>query len=216
MPSNQFTIFIFSQELELLKSKVVLGYYPDSTFTKIFHLKEEIGIYISFNDRIPSYKPTHVPKIYFRELIYDIYNGYDLSSLDNINDFILNSNGNYILDSCLYCSDAIKLNDSKFVVILTIKNTNNLLICLFDILNDSYSYPLILRYYILELSLLNIKIDVNLRAFNYKGNFGLIFYDSNCGFPGYIFFNYSKIISDNKADSRTIEIKLSYKIIIKY
>ena len=192
--------------MDLLQDGIALGYYPDSTFTKIFHLKDEIGIYISFDDR--TYGPTHVPIIYFRELILDNNNRYYLNTLDNINDLFINSNGKYILDSCLYCSDAIKLNDSKFVVILTMKTTNNLLICFFDILNDSYSLPLILRYYILELSLINIKITVNLRTFNYKDNFGLIFYDSNCGFPGYIFFNYPKIVSDNKTDSRTIAIKL--------
>lgn len=100
------------------------------------------------------------------------------------------------MDDCLYCSDAIKINDSKFVVILTIKNTKDLLICLFDLYNNDSS--LRLRYYKLELSLINVLISVNLRTFIFKNYFGLLFYDSYSNYPGYIFFNYPNITSENK------------------
>ena len=49
---------------------------------------------------------------------------------------------------------------------------------------------------------------MNLRAFNFKNNFGLIFYDSTSEYPGYLFFNYPSIISENKVDCRTIKINI--------
>ena len=51
----------------------------------------------------------------------------------------LNSNGNIKnIDNCLFCSDAIKISDSKFVVILKQKE-NNLIICLFYLYNNDSS-----------------------------------------------------------------------------
>ena len=106
----------------------------------------------------------------------------------------------------MFCSDAIKINESKFVIILTIKNTYDLLICLVDFYNNDSS--LRIRYYLLELSTININISISLRSFVFRGNFGLVFYDSYSRYPGFMFFNYPTITSTNKKDSDTIEINL--------
>ena len=112
----------------------------------------------------------------------------------------LNNNGNYLLDYGLFSSDAIKIDDLKFVVIFSIKDSFDLLICLCDF-NKDYT-GIRIRYYRMNLSSINIKISVNIRTLNFKENFGLLFYDFNSQYPGYIFFNYPKIISENKINSR--------------
>ena len=193
-PSNEFTMYIFDQNLNELATEIYFGYYADSTFTKIFHLKDEIGIYIFFDDR-----DGKVPKLFIKELI-------DNNLYDVFNYIVLNTDGLYILDSCLFCSDGIKINESKFLITLTIKNSYDLLICIFDLYNNDSS--LRLRYYLLQLSSIDINIKVSLRNFVFRGNFGLAFYDSSSHYPGFIFFNYATITNTNKKDLNTIEIKL--------
>ena len=207
--SNEFTIYIFTKDLKRLNSDINFGYFYDSTFTKIFHLKKEIGVYILFDTN----NSTRIPKIFLEKLDSKSYDLSDLLEFEcnscssgQHRYIILNAKDKFILDDCLFCSDAIKINDSKFVVILTIKNTKDLLICLFDLYNNDSS--LRLRYYKLELSLINVLISVNLRTFIFKNYFGLLFYDSYSNYPGYIFFNYPNITSENKKNRTTIEIKL--------
>ena len=131
----------------------------------------------------------------------------DNVNLEDIFDkIILNANGKYTLNSGLFYSDAIKINDYKFVVILTTNNLLNLIICIFDIYSDNSS--LRLRYYKLGLEQLNIKISVNIRAFVFKNLIGIIFYNSNSQYPGYIIFNYPKFINENKFNDTTFEIDL--------
>ena len=209
---RKFFIHIFSQKLNLLKSDGYFGYFHYSTFTKIFHLKNEIGVYIFF-DTENNNNSENVPNIFFEKLDNSDYSLSDLIEFECnpylINGhkyIILNVNGKFILDDCLFCSDAVKINDSKFVVILTIKSTKDLLICLFDLYNNDSS--LRLRYYKLEVSSINVLISVNLRTFVFKSYFGLIFYDSYSKYPGYLFFNYPNITIKNKKNITTIEIKL--------
>ena len=207
-PPNIFTIFVYSQRLTELQNNLEFGYIQLSTFTKIFHLKQEIGVYIFFDGYDSDNKGYILPKIFLEKLVKYGYSSYKLVDLFNFDCdtsstydrhyIVPNENGLYSLDSCLFCSDAIKINESKFVVIFTIKNTFNLLICLFDLYNDDSS--LSLRYFLLELSSININISVNLRLFNFQGYFGLVFYDSNSEYPGFIFFNQQYF--------KSIEIKL--------
>ena len=172
------------------------AYFADDTFTKIFHLKDEIGIYIFFDDR-----DGKVPKLFIEKLIDNV-----LCDVFPFSYIILNADGLYTLDTSLFGSDAIKINESKFVVILTIKDTYDLLLCLFDFYNNDSS--LRIRYYLLQLSTININISVSLRTFIFRGNFGLAFYDSYSRYPRFIFFNYPTIISTNKKKSDIIEINL--------
>ena len=121
----------------------------------------------------------------------------------------LNNNGRYELNNGLFSSDAIKINDLKFVVFLTIKNDfNDILICLCDFKVDYTGIRI--RYYYLNMETINIKIDVNLKAFAFNDYFGLIFYDSISEYPGYLFFNYPKIISEseNKVNYRKIRLNI--------
>ena len=195
IPSNEFTIYIYDREFNEL-NEIFFAYFADDTFTKIFHLKDEIGIYIFFDDR-----DGKVPKLFIEKVIdITLYNVFDFSYI------ILNADGRYILDTWLFCSDAIKINESKFVIILTIKNTYDLLICLVDFYNNDSS--LRIRYYLLELSTININISISLRSFVFRGNFGLVFYDSYSRYPGFMFFNYPTITNTNKKDADTIEINL--------
>ena len=198
IPSNYFTVGIYDLNLNE-KTTVSFAYLLDYSFTKIFHIKGEIGAYIIFDDR-----DNNVPKLYLKKLNN---NKSGLINLFSTNEYIvLNNNGYYTLDYGLFSSDAIKIDDSKFIVIFTIKNSFDLLICLCDFNNDYTGIRV--RYYRLNLSSINIKISVNIRAFVFKDFFGLLFYDSNSEYPGYIFFNYPKIISDKKVDSKTIKINI--------
>ena len=196
IPSNQFTVGIYDLDLTEYAT-ISFGYLLDYTFTKIFHIKGEIGAYIFFDDR-----DNNVPKLFLKTLSDNKIGLLNLFSSSQY--IVLNNNGNFILDYGLFSSDAIKIDDSRFIVIFTIKDSFDLLICLCDF-NNGYT-GIRIRYYRLNLSSLNIKISVNIRAFVFKDYPGFLFYDSNSEYPGYIFFNYPKIISDKKVDSKTIKI----------
>ena len=151
-----------------------------------------------------------IKKIFFEKIINsDISDLFDFNNnKNNGHQYItLDANGKFQnLDSCLFCSDAKKINEAKFVVFLTKKYSNELIICLFDLYNNDSS--LRLRYYQLDLDLINIKISFNLRAFVFKSYFGLVFYDLYRGYPGYLFFNYPTLADDDKINSTTVGIKL--------
>ena len=200
---SQFTIDIFGKNLSKLYSDDNFGSFHSSSFTKIFSLKGEIGVYIFFSYNLNE------PLIFIEKLNNSNYHLYDLfekKSSKQHKSLILNANNKFVLDSCFSCSDAIKINNTQFVVILTIKNTNDLLICLFDLYNNDSS--LRIRYFQLELSDVNINILENFKTFAFKNYFGLVFYDSYNEYPGYIFFNYPNITSNNKINFKTIQIKL--------
>ena len=197
--SDSFSVGIYDLNLQE-KETVHFGYFHDYSFTKIFHIKGEIGAYIFFDK-----DDNDVPKLFIKKL-NDNKNNLDnvLSSVDYI---VLNNNGRYELNCGLFFSDAIKINDLKFVVFLTIKNdVNDILICLCDF-NDNYS-SIRIRYYSLNMENINIKIEVNLKAFVFKDYFGLLFYDSISEYPGYLFFNYPKIISESKIEYRKIKFEI--------
>ena len=200
---SQFTIDIFGKNLSKLYSDDNFGSFNSSDFTKIFSLKGEIGVYIFFSYNLNE------PLIFIEKLNNSNYYLYDLFEKESCKphqSLILNANNKFVLDSCFSCLDAIKINNTQFVVILTIKNTNDLLICLFDLYNNDSS--LRIRYFKLELSDANINILEYFKAFAFKNYFGSVFYDSNNKYPGYLFFNYPNITSNNKINFKTIEIKL--------
>ena len=175
------------------KSSLFLANIVVNGFTKIMHIKNEIGAFIYFN------KNSNDPIIMIKEL----NNNNELVNV--FNSLTLNADGEYTINPGLFYSDAIKINNSKFVVILTTDDLLNLIICLFDIYNNN---SLRLRYYKLGLQQLNIKISVNIRAFIFKNLVGVIFYNSNSQYPGYAIFNYPKFISENKINDTTIRINL--------
>ena len=114
-PSNQFTVGIYDLDLSEYAT-ISFGYLLDYTFTKIFHIKGEIGAYIFFDDR-----DNNVPKLFLKTLSD---NKIGLLNLFSSNQYIvLNNNGNFILDYGLFSSDAIKIDDSRFIVIFTIKDS---------------------------------------------------------------------------------------------
>ena len=198
IPSNNWHVGIYDLNLEE-QNTIEFGYLLDYSFTKIFHIKGEIGGYIFFDDR-----DNNIPKLFLKKL-NDYHN--DLIDIISTNNYIvLNNNGEYVLDYGLFASDTIKIDDLSFVVVFTIKNTFDLLLCLCDF-NINYT-GIRIRYYRLSLSSIDIKISVNIRAFNFKGNLGLIFYDSNSKYPGYMIFNHPKITSENKIDNQTITINI--------
>ena len=173
----------------------------DQTFAKIFHIKGEIGGYLYFD--IDDY----LPRIQIKKLIKSD-DDFEFSNLffDYI---VLNGDGKYSFNfnSDLFYSDAIKINDTQFVVMLTSENLLKLLICVFDLYNNDKS--LRLRYYLLDLTQVNIKISVNLRALKLGNFFGLSFYNSNTQYAGYTIFNYPNVKKDNNYVNNTIiEIKL--------
>ena len=162
----------------------------DKYFTKIFHLKNEIGAYIYFN------LDTNLPIIQIKELDVNKIKLNDLFS-----PIVLNANGKYTLNNGLFYSDGIKINDSKFVVILTSENLLNLLICIFDLYNNDKS--LRLRYFYLPLEQINIKISVNIRAFNVGNFLGLSLYNSKSNYPGYTLFSFPNYMNNNNYANNT-------------
>ena len=194
--SDYLTIGIFDyQELDE-KKYYDLDSIQDIAFTKIFHIKNEIGAYIYFQ------KDTNYPKIQIKKL-----DTYELKLNDVFDPIVLNSNGKYTLNNGLFYSDGIKINDYKIAVILTSDNLLNLLICILDLYNNDKS--LRLRYFYLPLQQINIIIGVNIRALKVGNFFGLVLFNSNSNYPGYTLFNYPNFKNDNdyiNNTSKEIEI----------
>ena len=189
----ELQISIFDSKLEE-KNTISFSIVKDNSFTKIFHIKDEIAGYIFFD------YSTNIPILYIKKLIANTYElGDVISNKENIIENI-----GYDIDISPFSSDAIKIDDSRFVIFFTIKSTYKLLLNLFDF-NEEYT-GIRLRKYVLDFESINIQITVNLRTFLFKDYFGLLFYDSGSEYPGYLFFNYINIISNNKIDSRTIII----------
>ena len=193
---NTLSLGIYRSNLDHIKT-LTIGEINVNAFTKIFHVKNEIGAYIYFD------KNSDLPYIQIKKL--NSFN--NLDKVFNFNYLKLNGNGIYTINSGLFYSDAIKINDNKFVVILTSRDLYNLIICIFDIYNNDLS--LRLRYYKLELMELNIKILVNIRAVKFGNLFGISFYNSNLQYPGYLIFNFPNLINDNNYIYNTkIELNL--------
>ena len=196
LPSNLFHVGIYDLNMNE-KNTISFNYIKDNTFTKIFHIKNEIGAYLYYDDRDQS-----KPKLHFKELNSAKNN---LINVFNFEYIPLNNNGKYSLNTLLFFSDGIKINDSKIVVIMTTQESN-LLICILDLFYDKNLVKV--RYFEINLAQANIKISINLRAFKFKNYFGLSFYNSNIEYSGYTIFNYPNITSNNKINNRVIEIKI--------
>ena len=177
-----------------------LGRIYINTFLKIFLIKGEIGAYIFIDG-----DDGNVPKILIKKLNNNKNN--IINVINNLNYIIPNNNGKYILDKDLFNSDAIKINDTRFISIFKIKNSFNMLLCIFDF-NEDYT-GIRVKYYQLNFEEINIHISVNIKCFSFKDYFGIIFYDSISQYPGYMFLNYINIQSENNIDKNNIKINLS-------
>ena len=194
-----FSIGIYDLSMNEIECDIKLGRQGRNSFSKIFHIKDEIGAYAFFDA-----ENNNVPKIILRKLADS------KTALEKINsnlDYIIpNNNNEYTFDNGIFSSDAIKIDDLRFAILLTIKDTFDLLFCLCDF-NKAYS-GIRVRYYRLNLTSINIQASVNIRTFVFKDYFGFLFYDSFSQYPGYMFLNYINIKSVDKVDSRTINLKL--------
>ena len=184
---GSFDIAIFDQNLER-KDDQEIAKIEDYTFIKIFHIKKEIGAYVYFNSK------TNQPNIEIKEL--NLNSKPILKNKFSSNPITLNNNEQYSLSNELFLSDAIKINEFRFSIILTRNDLTNIVICLFDIYKDDTSIKL--RYFNLDLSNKNIKISQNINAFLFRDNLGLGFYNENSGYPGYLIFGYPNITSTNE------------------
>ena len=192
---DYLTIGIFDYENLKEKNYFDLDIINDKAFTKIFHIKKEIGAYAYFQ------LDTNYPKIQIKEL-----NTNKIEFID-MYEIVLNANGKYTLNSGLFNSDAIKINDSKFVVILTSQNYLNLLIWLFDLYNNDNT--LRLRYFYLPLNQINIKILTNLCIFNVGNFLGIAFFNSYSKYSGYTLFNFPNFkVDNNYANNTSKEIEI--------
>ena len=144
------------------KGSEYLADIKDSTFNKIIYLKREIGAYIYFD------KITNVPKMQVKYL-----DNFILKNQFGFTYIQLNGNGVYTLNSHLFLSDGIKINDNKLSVIFTSNDLTHILVCLFEMYNNDISYYL--RYFYLGLNNINIKISVNIKAFLFREEFGIAF-----------------------------------------
>ena len=113
-----FTVSIFDPTSLKEKNYQDLDGIKDSGFTKMFHIKGEIGAYIYFN------LDTNLPMIQIKKLNLD-----ELKLFNIFDPLTLNGNGRYTLTNGLFYSDGIKISNSKLLVVLTSENILNLLIC---------------------------------------------------------------------------------------
>ena len=147
-----FAVGIFNLNLEE-KNNEDISYVDDNTFTKMFHINNNIGAYIFFDN------DDNLPNIKIKNLNTE---NLQLQNVFNFESIVLNENGKYnsynTFNTNLYYSDGIKINDEKFFVVLTMRDLSNLLICVFDIFDNNTS--LRLRYFDLGLDNIGIKIGV--------------------------------------------------------
>ena len=193
---NTFTVGIYNSKLQN-KNLIKFGNVEEESFIKVFHIKDEIGGYIYFDK-----DNSNIPVLKIRKLIVN-KNSYSLNGVISNKDNIIENIG-YSIDKGPFSSDAIKIDDSRFAIFFTIKSTYNFLLCLFDF-NNGYT-GIRVRKYVLDFETINVKISVNIRAILFKDYLGFLFYDSTAQFPGYLFFNYVNLTSDNRIDKRTIII----------
>ena len=188
---------VFEQKGERNLGKIYRIY--KRSFFKIFLIKDDIGTYI-----ICDGNDNNIPKVFLKKL----NSNFDLeNAIENLDFIKPNKEGEYELDEDLFSADALRISETRFITIFKIKNTFNMLLCVFDF-NEDYT-GIIVRYYELNFAERNINIAVNIRCFVFKESFGIIFYDSYAQYPGYMFFNHINIISENRIDFRTIRINLS-------
>jgi len=193
---NTFTVGIYNSKLQN-KNTIKFGNVEEESFIKVFHIIDEIGGYIYFDK-----DNSNIPVLKIRKLIVN-KNSYSLNRVISNKDNIIENIG-YSIDKGPFSSDAIKIDDSRFAIFFTIKSTYNFLLCLFDF-NNGYT-GIRVRKYVLDFETINVKISVNIRAILFKDYLGFLFYDSTAQFPGYLFFNYVNLTSDNRIDKRTIII----------
>ena len=193
---NTFTIGIYSSQLKNQKL-IDFGKVEEESFTKIFHIKDEIGGYIFFNKQ-----KNNAPTLLLKKLSV-MKKSFDLVDVISNKENIIENIG-YTIDIGPFSTDSLKIDDSRFIIIFTIKSTYKLLLCLFDFNKDFTGIRR--RKYVLDLDTINIRIASIIKTFLFKDYFGLLFYDSVSEFPGYIFFNYINITSNYKIDTRTIRI----------
>ena len=184
---DSFRISFYDSNLKYINYQV-LANIKDNSFIKIFHLKKEIGIYIYFE------RASSIPYMQIKYL-----ENYKLKDQFEKNENIaLNGEGKYTLSTEILLSDGIKINDNKFTIIFTSKNLQYILICLFDIYNNDKS--LYLRYFYLNLENINIKLSMNIKAFLFRDQIGITFYNSLNQYPGYIIFNYPNITKEESLE----------------
>ena len=199
LEEKYFTVGIYDINLSQ-KEDFNLARIEAISFSKIIHLKDEIAGYIFFD-----IQKNNAPTLLIKRLdiIKELGINYYLNDVIEGKGNIIENIG-YEIDIGTFSSDAIKIDDTRFVIFFTIKSDNNSLLCLFDFNNDYTAIRV--RYYVLDFDSINIRISNNIRAFLFRDYFGFLFYDSTSQFPGYIFFNYVKITSNDKIDARNIMI----------
>ena len=113
--NNLFIVGIFDLDLNKVNE---INFNPShyNTFSKIFHIKGEIGAYLYFN-------LENIPIIHIKKLNEDK----NLENIFNFESITLNGNGKYNINPGLFYSDAIKINNYKFVVIMTSQNLLNII-----------------------------------------------------------------------------------------
>ena len=189
--NDYFLVGIYDMNLKR-QDDIEISEVDPNVFMKIFHIKKEIGAYIYFDK-------SNKPNIQIKKI------NNDHNNLENIFDFksiILNADGKYTLNSGLFYSDGIKINDDKFIIILTTQDLLNLLICVFDLYNNDKS--LRLKYFYLPLNENNIKISINIQAFNFGNLLGISFYNFNTKYLGYTIFNIPNFKKDNNYMNNTL------------
>ena len=148
---DYFTLGIYDLNLKELSNRDIEKVNED-IFNYLFHIKNEIGAYIYFyNEKDPI--------IQIKKLKDDHKSFIDLYTIN------LDFGNKITFNTGLFYSDAIKINDNKFAVILMSNDLLNIVICLFDLYNNDST--LRLRYFNLPIDQINIKISVNIKAFKF-------------------------------------------------
>ena len=181
---DYFSIIIYDTNLNKKGSPYISTINPD-TFTKMFHIKKEIGAYIYFEEE------NNYPKIKIKKL----NENHDLD--DVFTTISLNVKNQYNVNQNIFLADGIKINDNRFVIILTSQNLLNLLIYLFDLYNEDKSLKV--RLFNIGLQNTNIRISNLIQAFTIDNFLGITFYNSNLQYSGYTIFNYPNFIDEENS-----------------
>ena len=158
-------------------------------FYKCIHLKEEIIVFIYFNQENNFY-------LKINELIY-IYK-YELKAIHskNINNYDINS-------FYEYC-DLIKINDNRFALASSSNDKSILLLLIFDLFNNNRN--VFIRKYNIYLNLYNLEYYLGLRGLVFNNYIGLTFSSINKSIDYEKSFTYFTLFGFiNSTDLSTIE-----------
>ena len=167
---------------------VIIGKSLSSNYFSCFHLTGQTGVFIYYSEENS--------KLTLSIKTYDEINKNLTNFIKGISELEINSDEKYSISFLSKDNEAILFNQMKFGIISKYINNDNLLIMIFQILNDNGNNYKSIKVNYYELSLIDNEIQIinYFKLFSFKDLLGIYFYNEKKLFPGFIIFGYANSI----------------------